>query len=409
MGLRIKGCWSGAGEAGHSAESVDTFVARMADFGINAIWMGVKEGDGRIVWPSARFPQIVKPPYDAFDFPAHLLESCRKRGVECHAWFIDYYEGESSPAFQQHPEWAAHNRLGKTTSEETLRGKRFGSVWMCPARRPGYTDQWLIPLYEEFAARYEFDTVHHDYIRYPGDMAPDQYCFCDYCLEQIPRFAGFVSETYPNEPFLHEKYDRPYLESHWEPSPRVLPADWATYPREFRADFLLEGKFFAAGRADLDYFFYLYRTHQIEEFARICAGAVRATNPKIGISAAVFKNPVHSGRFIGQDWRRMGRWIDVAMPMNYRDHFPGTFEQYLGILRETIGLQRDWAREFAALYVGVAINFLFKEEPDGPFPGEKLIEVGRVVSDAGAEGLVLFSSDQIGRFGMEDAVRFVFR
>ena len=53
---------------------------------------------------------------------------------------------------------------GNTTSEEILRGKKFGANWMCPAQRPGYTDQWLVPIYKEFAEMYDFDGIHHDYM-----------------------------------------------------------------------------------------------------------------------------------------------------------------------------------------------------------------------------------------------------
>ena len=33
----------------------------------------------------------------------------------------------------------------------------------------GYTDQWLLPMIEEIATNYAVDSIHHDYVRYPGD------------------------------------------------------------------------------------------------------------------------------------------------------------------------------------------------------------------------------------------------
>ena len=99
---------------------------------------------------------------------------------------------------------------------------------MCPARRPGYTDQWLIPLIKEFALRYDADAIHHDYVRYPGDLAPDTYCFCDYCLEQIPKYAGYYSPAHPDHALL-APMDRPHIEAHWERSPKVLPPNWNEY------------------------------------------------------------------------------------------------------------------------------------------------------------------------------------
>jgi hypothetical protein len=233
---------------------------------------------------------------------------------------------------------------------------------MCPARRPGYTDQWLIPLLEEFARKYDFDAVHHDYVRYPGDAAPDRYCFCDYCLEHLPKWAGYHSEIHKEDPFFHEFYDRGYIEAHWEQSPRVLPANWDSLPRAFKAQFLLEGGFFHGGRNDLDYFFYLYRREAITDFCRLAKDAVSRANPKMQISAAVFKNPVHSGRFIGQDWRTFEGSVDGIIPMNYRDHYPGSFEICLDLLRETIGSQQALTKAFGYYWPGGAINFLFFEE-----------------------------------------------
>jgi hypothetical protein len=48
--------------------------------------------------------------------------------------------------------------------------------------------------------------------------------------------------------------------------------------------------------------------------------------------------------------------------MDYRDHFPGSFDDYLVLLAETIDDQKDWARDFSEYFPGAAINFLFWEE-----------------------------------------------
>ena len=187
-----------------------------------------------------------------------------------------------------------------------LRGRPYRLAWMCPARRPGYTDQWLIPVIEEFAARYDVDAIHHDYVRYPGDLAPDSYCFCDYCLDAIPRYASYYSPARPDDALL-APMDRPHLEAHWEKSPKVLPPNWKDYGREMKSRLLLEGSFFPGGNRDLDYFFYEYRAHHVALFTREVKEAVAKAKPRVEFSAAVFRNPVQSGRFIGQDWRRLPR------------------------------------------------------------------------------------------------------
>lgn len=405
MSFRLRGVWGGTGMAGTTRQSVADYVAWLADLGFNAIFLGLKEGDGRICWPSDRFPDAVRPEYRDFDLPAVFQEECAKRGVQPHAWFIDFYESEHSVANTLHPEWSARDKHGRPTSEETLRGRRYSSAWMCPARRPGYTDQWLVPMYAEFASRYDFASLHHDYIRYPGDLAPDQYCFCDYCLENIPNWAGYVNECRPDVPFLHELYDRPYLESHWEQSPRVLPAQWDRLPRDEKSRFLLEGAYFGMGRADLDYFFYRYRIHHVTEFARLCHEAVKAANPNTKLSGAIFKNPIHSGRFIGQDWREFAPYMEITIPMDYRDHFPGTMDDYLDLLAESIERQKVWAKDFEAFYPGFALWPLYKEESAAPYPAEKVSDTIERVASTGVQGVVIFCDGDLKKYGVEDAVR----
>lgn len=405
--FRLKGVWCGPGDCGTSRESVAAFVAQIHETGFNAIFFNVK-GGGRLFWPSPGFPEAIAPGFAEFDLPAVLLEECSRRGIEFHAWMFDFFEGESDAAFRLHPEWAMRDAKGRTTAEETLRGRRFGGMWMCPAQSPGYTDQWLVPIYREFAERYPVASLHHDYIRYPGDLAPDQYCFCDYCLAELPRWARYVSEAYSDEPFYHDLYDREYLEAHWEQSPRVLPRNWELLDRASKGRFLLEGGFFQGGRYDLDYFFYRYRVESITRFARESYEAVKSVNPNIKLSGAYFKNPIHSGRFIGQDWREFAPWCEICVPMDYRDHFPGTFTQYLDLLEETIERQKKWAAGFESLYIGFAVNFLFKEESDGPYPATKLREVIRRIDATGVEGFVVFCDDQLTRYGLrEEAARLL--
>ena len=406
MPLPIRGVWGSPAQSGTTKESVSAYLDRLQQAGFNAIYMHLKGGDDLLYWPSKRFAQAVAPGHAEMDYPQLLLDECRKRNIRCEAWLIDFFAGGSP--YREHPEWAMKNGRGQPTNSEVLRGERFTGLWMCPARRPGYTDQWLVPVLKEFAQRYDFDGIHHDYIRYPGDLAPDQYCFCDYCLEQMPKFNGFISESYPNEPFFHELYDREYLEAHWEQSPRVLPMNWDSLDRNSKARFLLEGSFFQGSRNDLDYFLYTYRTYWITRFAREAAEAVRAARPKMEISAAVFKNPVHSGRFIGQDWRSFAPYVDAAIPMDYRDHFPGNFDQYVGLLQETIRRQKEWTRDFKRLQIGIAVNFLFKEEPNGPYPEAKLEKVVNTVSEANVDGIVIFCDEQIERYGMWKALKRTF-
>lgn len=354
--------WASPRDAGTSEASVEAFVEQLARAHVNTLVMEVKNAAG-IHWPSERFAPAVVPGYHEFDFPAVLIRECHERQIAVHAWFFDFAEGADAQVVRQHPEWLARSPQGRPTTDEVLRGRPYRLAWMCPARRPGYADQWLIPLVEEFAARYDVDAIHHDYVRYPGDLAPDTYCFCDYCLEAIPRYASYYSEARPDDPLL-SPMDRPHLEAHWEKSPRVLPPNWKDYGREMKSRLLLEGSFFPGGNRDLDYFFYEYRAHQVALFTREVKEAVAKRKPAVEFSAAVFRNPVQSGRFIGQDWRRFAPFVDTLMPMDYRSHYAGDFEAHLELLAENVRQQKEWARGFKRLWIGIAAYQLYAAERD---------------------------------------------
>ena len=359
--LAGRAVWSHPRDAGTTEASVAAFAEKLAKAHVNTVVMEVKTSAG-LFWPSERFGPAVVPEYRTFDFPAVLVRECHARRIAVHAWFFDFAEGASSYVAQQHPEWLARSPAGLATSAEVLRGRPYAMAWMCPARRPGYTDQWLVPMIREFVGRYDVDAVHHDYVRYPGDLAPDTYCFCDYCLAEIPRYAALYSEALPDDPALG-RFDRPHLEAHWEKSPRVLPPNWDDWSREMKSRFLLEGSVFPGGHRDLDYFFYEYRAHQVAEFTRLVAEEARKARPKVEFSAAVFKNPVQSGRFIGQDWRRFSPWVQYLMPMDYRSHYGGaTFEEHLELLSESIRQQRLWARDFPHYWPGVAAYQVYEPE-----------------------------------------------
>ena len=353
------------------------FVEQLAKAHVNTLIMELKTSAG-LFWPSERFAPAVVAEYTAFDLPAVLIRECHERKIAFHVWFFDFAEGGSSYVAQQHPEWLALSPEGKPTTAEVLRGQPYRMAWMCPARRPGYTDQWLIPLIKEFAERYDVDAIHHDYVRYPGDLAPDTYCFCDYCLDAIPRYASYYSTTHPDDPLL-APMDRPHLEAHWERSPRVLPPNWKDYSREMKSRLLLEGSFFPGGNRDLDYFFYEYRAHQVAEFTRQVFEEVRKVKPRMEFSAAVFKNPVQSGRFIGQDWRRFSPWVQYLMPMDYRSHYGGDFETHLDLLAESIQQQKTWARDFPHYWPGVAASQLYEEER------EPLTRMRRLLREGGQD------------------------
>lgn len=355
--------WAHPPNVGKSVASVREFVAQCKRANIDTIVMDIKGMSGEIYWKSKKFPQAIAKGYETFDVLEHLTREAHAQGIRVDAWLVDFAEGENGAAFREHPEWAMLNPDGTTTASETLgvAKKHYPYVWMCPAQRPGYTDQWLLPMIEEIATNYAVDSIHHDYVRYPGDVAPESYCFCDYCLKHIPRYAMLSYETGSHE---RQKVKRiqERIEANWWGDPTMTPAGWQQRDRREMADFILNGRTIPGGPPDMRYYFYEYRASQIDTFVREARERIRKINPKIEISAAVFKNPVQSGRFIGQRWHEWSRWVDVFMPMTYRSHFGGTFEDYLAHLTEVTGRQLEWTRRERPLFAGIASTYLYREE-----------------------------------------------
>jgi uncharacterized lipoprotein YddW (UPF0748 family) len=360
----VHALWAHPPAVGTTVESVRKFVDQSKRANIDVIVVLVKGAQGEIYWQSKRFPQVIAKGYENFDFLGTLVKEAHARGIKVDAWLCDFIEGTRSAAYKEHPEWAQLNPDGTTTASEKLGHTRpYEYVWMCPARRPGYVDQWLIPMFEEVVKNYAVDSVHHDYVRYPGDVAPDSYCFCDYCLAHIPQYAMLSYRTRADERY-RVKFAQPRIEANWWSDPTMLPANWDKMDRREKADFILNGRTIPGGPPDMRYFFYDYRQYQIKNYVRELATHVRSLNPKVEISAAVFKNPILSSRFIGQHWNDWTRWIDVFMPMTYRSHFAGSFESYLDHLTETTERQLEWVNREKPVYAGIATTYLYREELD---------------------------------------------
>ena len=358
----VHAVWAHPPAVGTTVESVRKFIDQCKRANIDTIVILIKGAQGEIYWQSKRFPQAIAKGYEQFDFLGTLVKEAHAQGIKVDAWFCDFIEGPRGAAYKEHPEWAQLNPDGTTTTSEKLGHTRsYDYLWMCPARRPGYVDQWLIPMFEEVVKNYTVDSVHHDYVRYPGDVAPDGYCFCDYCLAHIPQYAMLSYKTRADERY-RVKFAQPRIEANWWSDPTMLPAGWDQMDRREKADFLLNGRTIPGGPPDMRYFFYDYRQFQIKNYVKELATSVRALNSKVEISAAVFKNPILSGRFIGQHWNDWTPWIDVFMPMTYRSHFAGSFESYLDHLTETTAQQLAWVNHEKPVYAGIATTYLYREE-----------------------------------------------
>jgi uncharacterized lipoprotein YddW (UPF0748 family) len=356
--------WASPGSVAYNDSSTQAFVEHCKRANINIIVLLVEYSDKDVYYHSKKFPESISPAFKNFDPLAAVIREAHKRGIRVHAWLCDFTQSADGPIMQKHPEWAQRNPEGKISSQAEFLsgGVQYDQNWMCPARRPGYTDQWLIPMIEEIVSDYDVDGIHHDYVRYPGDVAPDSYCFCDYCVDEMMKYAHFFYEAYPDSVF--PVIPRlPNREANWSTDITVRPKDWDQWDRKKKAEFLLTGSFLKGGPSDLDYFFYTFRQDAINRFAREVWERASAIKPNIEFSAAVFKNPIMSGRFIGQRWTDFSPWVDVMMPMVYRSHFPSVdFDTFIKMLEEYTRYEYEWAKDRTHLSVGLDVHYMYNEE-----------------------------------------------
>lgn len=356
--------WANPGSIAYNDSAVQAFVANCVRANINLIVLIVEWTDQAVYYHSKKFPESISPGFKEFDPLAAVIREAHKHGIRVHAWLCSFTAGDSGPVMHRHPEWAMRNAEGKipTEAEYLSGGTKYYINWMCPARRPGFTDQWMLPMIEEIVSNYDVDGIHHDYVRYPGDVAPDGYCFCDYCLEDMLKYAHFYYEAFPDS--VYEA--TPTLPNHtanWWSDPTVKPKGWVTWDRKRKTEFFLKGSFMKGGPSDLDYFFYTYRQDAINRFVREAWERASAIKPNIEMSAAVFKNPIASGRFIGQRWTDFSPWIDILMPMVYRSHFPPRdYDTFLKQLEEYTRYEYQWAKGRAHLSMGIDVHYIYNEE-----------------------------------------------
>ncbi|MFQ6070792.1 MAG: family 10 glycosylhydrolase [Candidatus Aminicenantales bacterium] len=371
-----KGIWVHPRDLGQNEKEVEEFFRELKKCSFTIVFPLVKGTGGKIFWHSEKFSEAIHPDYRDFDLLRAAAHYARKYKIKIHPWLCDFPEGKNSPAFRKHPEWAMLNPDGGYTDSEKLGGGRpYSPVWMCPAQRPGYADEWLIPMIEEIVSNYKVDGIHHDYVRYPGDVAPDSYCFCDYCLEH---YLSYNHLYYPSRPDdrIELKLVLPRKEANWHYDLTSKPENWASMSRREKAEFLLEGR--TINRQDMDYFFYETRCDIITRFVREATERARLIKPEIEFSAAVFINPMRSGRNIGQRWTDFIPWIDFMIPMNYRSHFQGSFEDYLAYLKDYIKAQKRWCRGESILYSGITGHYIYREEREPWEKAGKVLENDRM-------------------------------
>ena len=220
----------------------------------NMLWGGVAYYESRVL-PVA--PEV----RERGDPLAKCVAACRKYGVECHVWKVNWNMGEATPRdFAERMKREGRTQVG-------FDGRPI-ERWLCPSHPDNR--QLEIDAMAEVATRYDVDGIHFDYIRYPGPEG----CFCAGCRARFEQVLGAKVAHWPadtrNDPAVRDKW------------------------LEFRRD-------------------------NITAVVAGVSARVRPAKPKVRISAAVFPNWPIDRDEVGQDWKLWCErgYLDFVCPMDY--------------------------------------------------------------------------------------------
>jgi len=204
------------------------------------------------------------------------LAACRKYGVQCHVWKVNFNMG-----------WATDQAfVAQKKAEGRTQVNADGSPndrWLCPSHPEN--QKLEIESMLEVARKYAVDGLHFDYIRYPDSEG----CFCPGCRTRF-------------EAAIKRKVNK--------------------WPADVRNDGTWVSKW-------LD-----FRRQQITTVVAAVAERARQARPGIKISAAVFPNWSADRDSVGQDWRLWCQqgYLDFVCPMDYTpsgSHLQNLIQQQL--------------------------------------------------------------------------------
>ncbi len=218
---------------------------------VNVAWAGASAYDSTVL---PRMEGIDGDPV------ARCVEACRKYGLQCHLWKVNWCLGSrTSKEFKDRLK-----REGRTQS--TADGKPIDD-WLCPGNPDNR--KMDVDSMVELAMKYRPDGVHFDYIRYPGREG----CFCAGCRARFEKLLGRAVARWPQD--VRTGPDRP---------------KW------------------------LD-----FRRGNITAVVAEVSEKVRRSAPGVKVSAAVFPNYPVDRDAVGQDWALWCEkgYLDFVCPMDY--------------------------------------------------------------------------------------------
>lgn len=250
---------------------------------------------------------------------AECLQACRKYGVELHVWKVNWNLSRAPEEF-----------IGQMRKEGRLQKDMLGNdvEWLCPSQQKNQDLELESML--EIVRKYDVDGIHFDYIRYPDTNS----CYCSNCREQFEKSRNIKVDKWPNDAMGKYKED-----------------------------------------------FIQWRCDQITQLVKAVSEQARKINPKIKISAAVFKDYPACRDSVGQDWKAWvdAGYLDFICPMNYtinNDQFDNLVVNQARIINKRI-----------PLYPGIGAS-----APG--LPPDQVAMQAYITRKLGTDGFIIFNYNQ---------------
>jgi uncharacterized lipoprotein YddW (UPF0748 family) len=306
-----------------------------------------------------RPPLLAKQP-STFDPLALMLERAHRAGLKVHAWVNVNLISEAEPTSNRkhvvylHPEWLMVPRpLAEYLSHISPRDPQYLRTLSEYAR--AHSDRvegiFLSPIHKgavehatkvigDIASRYDVDGIHLDYIRYPNDEF-------DYSAEALKEFRAEITS-------------------------RVSGAERRDYVSRARGRPLFYTEMFPQGWQE-------FRRARLTALLTKIRATVKSRRSRAMLTAAVFPDANDAANRRFQNW---SGWLEAGLldaicPMAYTTD-PVLFRTQIANVEHLAGMRSVWA--------GIGAYQL---------SASATIENIRVARQLGAEGIVLFSYDNL--------------
>jgi uncharacterized lipoprotein YddW (UPF0748 family) len=284
-------------EALYTPTDVERLISVAYACNFNAIYLQVRRaGDAYYVSETEPRSRKLEGQPDDYDPLAYAVELAGLFDIEIHAWLnVNYaWPGPEAPPAPEHianrhPEWVLVGRDGRrmTSYSRAQMSGLDAEGWYLDPAAPGFAD-YFAGVAVEVAAAYDVDGVHLDFIRYPnfrfGYSRENRNAFSTERGDADPLLYAY---QYVEEDIFRPAYGAGGLANRWLDLHSLEWWDW---------------------RAD-----------SVTTVVKTVRDAVKAERPDCVISAAVWQQPEHAYRYVGQEWLLWTEkgYVDTIIPMAY--------------------------------------------------------------------------------------------